>query len=243
MDLKEQSANPHRHPWELSRADMMLQLLSSHSRATSYADIGSGDLYFARRLAEQTDGRVFAVDVHYENPHAEGRLVVCTDLDQVPADSIDCALLMDVLEHVDDDTRLLQGVERVLRPASEVVVTVPAHARLWSAHDEFLGHRRRYDRRQLLGVLQHAGLVVRECFYFYGLPFIARAMDVALGRLRPKRTYQSNLSQWAYPTEHPVTRLVRGALNTDFRLSRRLEALQWPMCGLSLCAICQRRSA
>jgi len=222
---------------------MMLQLLSSHPRTTSYADIGSGDLYFARRLAEQTDEHVFAVDVHYPDPHAEGHLVICTDLEQVPSASIDCALLMDVLEHVDDDAGLLRGVERVLRPASEVVITVPAHAGLWSAHDEFLGHRRRYDRPQLLGVLQRAGLAARECFYFYGLPFLARAMDVAVGRLRPTRNYQSNLSQWAYPTGHPVTKLVRNTLNCDFRLSRRLEALRWPTCGLSLCAICQRRSA
>jgi SAM-dependent methyltransferase len=243
MDLKEQSANPHRHPWELSRADMMLRLLSGRPRTTSYADIGSGDLYFARRLSEQTDERVFAVDVNYAQPRAEGRVVICTDLAQVPPASIDCALLMDVLEHVDDDVGLLRGVQRVLRPSSEVLITVPAHATLWSAHDDFLGHRRRYDRHQLLGVLHRAELAVRECFYFYGLPFMARAVGVAVERLRPRRNYESGLSVWGYPAEHAVTRLLRSTLNCDFQLSRRLETLRWPTCGLSLCAICQRRSA
>jgi SAM-dependent methyltransferase len=243
MDLREQTSNPHRHPWELSRADMMLGMLAANPNDTTYADIGSGDLYFAQRLAETTRAPVFAVDVGYATPRVDGQLVVCTDLSQVPAHSVDCAVLMDVLEHVDDDLHLLGGLCRVLKPTARVLITVPAHESLWSEHDVFLGHRRRYDRQQLLGVIRRAGLTVDESFYFYCLPYLARAADVTIARLRRPRQSQSDLSLWPYPQEHWLTRFVRGTLNRDFQLSRLLKTLRWSTCGLSLCAICQRQSA
>src|SRR5262249_37896582 len=146
MDLRERGTNENRHPWELSRADMVLGLLAPNARSTRYADIGSGDLFFAQKLADITDAPVYAVDVNYPDSASEGRVVVCPALNQVPSASIDCAVLMDVLEHVDDDVGLLRAVGRILTAAGEAVVTVPAHAFLWSDHDVFLGHRRRYNR-------------------------------------------------------------------------------------------------
>src|SRR3974390_3538408 len=117
MDLRERGTTENRHPWELSRADMVLRLLARHTRSTRYADIGSGDLYVAQRLVHTTDAPVYAVDVNYPEAGTEGRVVVCTDLNQVPSGSIDCALLMDVLEHVDDDVDLLRAVGRILAVA------------------------------------------------------------------------------------------------------------------------------
>ena len=53
-------------------------------------------------------------------------------------------LLMDVLEHVDDDVGLLRAYAEPARPGTRFIVSVPAFSWLWSAHDEFLEHRRRY---------------------------------------------------------------------------------------------------
>jgi SAM-dependent methyltransferase len=243
MDLKELRTDSNRHPWELSRADMMLQLLSGLARSTRYADVGSGDLYFSKRLSETTDAPVYAVDINYPIDATNGRLVICTDLDQVPSASVDCAVLMDVLEHVDDDVGLLQAVNRVLAPVSHLFVTVPAHAFLWSDHDEFLGHRRRYDRQQLCGVLRRAGLDIVECFSFYGLPFFVRAIQVGLGRLGIGGKSSGAISRWPHPPQHVTTRSMRAVLNGDFQLSRVFGATPLAGLGLSICAICRRTSA
>ena len=241
MDLRERSANPNRHPWELSRADMVLVLLARNARSTRYADVGSGDLHFARRLCELTDAPVYAVDVNYGNRGVEGQLVICTDLDQVPSGSVDCVVLMDVLEHVDDDVGLLRAVGRVLAPAGQLLITVPAHAFLWSDHDVFLGHRRRYNRRHLRGVLQRGGLNVGECFHFFFIPYLARALSVGLSGLGVRKGPSSTVGLWPYPSSHPITSTLRAMLNGDFRLSRLLGP--WSGCGLSICAICRRTSA
>jgi SAM-dependent methyltransferase len=57
--------------------------------------------------------------------------------------------MMDVLEHVRDDHRLLSDVVHACRPGTWFVLTVPADMSLWSAHDVALGHYRRYNASAL----------------------------------------------------------------------------------------------
>jgi len=58
-------------------------------------------------------------------------------------------MLMDVLEHVEDDEGLLADLVAALSPGCWLLVTVPADPSLWSAHDVAFGHYRRYDRQGL----------------------------------------------------------------------------------------------
>ena len=59
-------------------------------------------------------------------------------------------LSFDVLEHVDEDEASLAAMRRLLKPGGRIVLTVPAHQWLWSAHDVGLHHMRRYSRSQLV---------------------------------------------------------------------------------------------
>ncbi len=67
----------------------------------------------------------------------------------VPDGSVDVVCLLDVIEHVPDPVAALRETARVLAPQGLVVVNVPGHEWLWSARDELLGHRRRYNRETL----------------------------------------------------------------------------------------------
>ena len=80
----------------------------------------------------------------------------------VPAASLDLVTAFDVLEHIDDDHLAAAEIRRALRPGGTALIAVPADMRLWSAHDEAVGHVRRYDRAGLLAVAEKAGLVVDE---------------------------------------------------------------------------------
>ena len=87
----------------------------------------------------------------------------------------DAVLLLDVIEHLDDDLGSVRAARRLARPGGLVVVTVPAYGWLWSAHDVALGHRRRYTARQLRSVLSAAGLRVERLGYFNTILFPAIA--------------------------------------------------------------------
>lgn len=61
------------------------------------------------------------------------------------AERMDAFLMMDVLEHVENDRELLSNQLAALKPGGYALLTVPADMRLWSKHDVNLGHYRRYD--------------------------------------------------------------------------------------------------
>jgi SAM-dependent methyltransferase len=80
----------------------------------------------------------------------------------VPAERLDLVTAFDVLEHIEEDHEAAAEIRRVLRPGGTVLIAVPADMKLWSAHDEAVGHVRRYDRAGLLEVVEKAGLIVDE---------------------------------------------------------------------------------
>jgi SAM-dependent methyltransferase len=72
--------------------------------------------------------------------------------------AFDFVLLMDVLEHIDDDAAALRAASGALKDGGYVVVNVPAMPSLWSAHDLANEHRRRYTLAGLKALLASAGL-------------------------------------------------------------------------------------
>lgn len=77
-----------------------------------------------------------------------------------PDASLDLVVAFDVLEHIEDDARAAQEICRVLRPGSTALIAVPADPKLWSAHDDAVGHVRRYTRSSLVALLEHNGMDV-----------------------------------------------------------------------------------
>jgi len=61
----------------------------------------------------------------------------------------DCVVMLDVLEHLEDDDAALRRVHALLKPAGLGCFSVPALPALYGYHDAMLGHHRRYTRRSL----------------------------------------------------------------------------------------------
>jgi SAM-dependent methyltransferase len=98
----------------------------------------------------------------------EGRLPA--DL-PIPAQSQDLAVMLDVLEHVDDDVAALKAVAAKLKPGARFLLTVPAVPSLWSPHDAEHHHKRRYTKATLLAAIEAAGLKVELISFFNTLLF------------------------------------------------------------------------
>jgi SAM-dependent methyltransferase len=162
-------------------------------------------------------------------PEARVELADVTALPFEPG-SFDGAVLLDVLEHV-DDRRALAEVARVLRPGGFVAVSVPACPRLWSRRDELAGHLRRYTRERLVSRLAEAGLAVEKLTYYQLVLFPLFALTRVLARMWPA---------WVEREERIPSRLDRvlAALN---RAEARLAAWVSLPYGSSLVAIAVRR--
>jgi SAM-dependent methyltransferase len=119
---------------------------------------------------------------------------------------VEVVLLNDVIEHVPDDRALLDSVVSRMRPGATLVVTVPADMKLWSPHDERMGHFRRYDAVMLENAV--AGLPLEPIFmshFMSRLYPIVRAVRV-VSRLRGRAAGVSGIDLSSPP--RPVNALL-----------------------------------
>jgi SAM-dependent methyltransferase len=105
----------------------------------------------------------------------------------VPPGWAEVVLLLDVIEHVDDDVAALGAARTGVGEGGLLVVTVPAYQWLWSGHDEVLGHRRRYTAGELRAAVERAGFTVLRVSYFNTLLFPLLAAVRAWKRIRGDR--------------------------------------------------------
>lgn len=78
----------------------------------------------------------------------------------------DLVTLTDVLEHIDDDEGALRALAARVAPSGRLLLTVPAFQFLWSAHDTWHHHKRRYTAGSLRAVAERAGLAIERISYF-----------------------------------------------------------------------------
>lgn len=104
----------------------------------------------------------------------------------VPDATYDVVAILDVLEHVEADREALVSIARKLKPGGKILITVPAHPWMWSAHDVVNHHQRRYTRKSLRKVIAEAGLNVEALSYFNSLLFPLAAAARLAGRITGK---------------------------------------------------------
>lgn len=148
-------------------------------------DAGCGVGNFTELLAEGAE-RVIAADLSEENLAVVRRrfagspvvVPLCLDLDRLPealpADALDdgdfgggldTVACLDVLEHVEDDGRLLAGFCKLVIPGGRLLLKVPALPALYGTIDRASGHYRRYARRALIERVAAGGWRVVSCRY------------------------------------------------------------------------------
>jgi SAM-dependent methyltransferase len=163
-------------------------------------------------------GRVVGTELNplgVEATRARGHEVRASAVEQLPYDSgrFDLVTCLDVIEHTDDDRAALRELRRVTEPrGGRLVVTVPAHPRLWSRHDELNGHRRRYTRRSLERAAHEAGWRIER---MTGFNFAYLAPAAAVRIVRRRTAEESGASELA---------LTPPALNPALELPLRAEA-------------------
>jgi len=271
MDLREMRGMPaQRHPWEVARARFFRTLLTDEGvldGASRVLDVGAGDGYVARELAAAMahGGEVVCFDPHYSEQHLRrleretggGTPRVRFTRDS-PEGVFDLMLLLDVIEHVDDDRALLAGLVRDrLRQGGAVLVSVPAWQALYTRHDLFLGHYRRYRPADLHRLLTQVDLQrVRGGGLFHGL-LLPRAVEKLFELLRGVRPSpgveglggdqrngatgveeEMGVGGWSHgPT---LTAAVTAALAADNALSGLAFRAGVGLPGLSTWALCRK---
>jgi SAM-dependent methyltransferase len=245
VDLAERGDTVRRHPWETERARFFRGLIAHHlgdQRPRRVLDIGAGDGWFAGELSDEMSGdcEIVCWDVNYRSADLRADLppAVIRTADE-PDGMFDLVLLLDVIEHIEDDGGFLDtAVLPHLTERSLVVVSVPAYQRLFSSHDDALAHHRRYSPRRLHEVLAPRFEILARGGLFASL-IPLRVAAVARERIAgPPDSH--GIGDW---TAGPgVTRAVSAVLAADAGAGRWLAHRGVPTPGLSTWAVCRSRT-
>lgn len=167
------------HWWYRARRRIVAQMIVRYvqpAKGLNIAEIGCGTgsnlpmlELFGHLTAVEPDAqaRLFAAK-RSKATVVQGRLP--DELPLIDA-SLDLAVMLDVLEHVEDDVAALKAVAAKLKPGGRFLLTVPALPALWSPHDEEHHHKRRYTAKTLRAVMDKAGLKIEMISYFNTLLF------------------------------------------------------------------------
>ena len=225
MDLKEElilGGAAERHWYYRSKAKALLQLVAPLKPRT-ILDVGAGAGFFSKYLLNHSSAEsAWCIDPNYQqeadDAHA-GKPVrfrhECTGT------NADLVLMMDVLEHVENDLELLTDYITKVNSGTRFLITVPAFQLLWSGHDVFLGHYRRYTLPQVTNLMARAGFTVEYRAYYFGLVFpLALATRFVSKLLRPDtKEPQSDLRQHSTVTNNLLSLICRAELPL-FRFNR-----------------------
>jgi len=165
------------HFWFRARNALIGWAIGAHfPRARDYLELGCGTGYALAGVAQRFPGmRLTASELLSAGlPFAAARVpsarLVQLDAREMPwVDEFDLVGAYDVLEHVDEDERVLRGIRESLRVGGGTVLTVPQHPWLWSEADRYACHVRRYRRGELERKLVAAGFRVLRSTSFVSL--------------------------------------------------------------------------
>lgn len=176
------AANEEGHFWFNARNQLIVWALKKYfPEMTSFLEVGCGTGYVLRGVAESfSDVKLFGSEIFISGlKFAAARLpnatLVQMDATKMPyLNEFDVVAAFDVLEHIDEDDKALQGLCSAVRPGGGVILTVPQHAWLWSGTDDCACHKRRYSCRELHAKIENAGLQVLRSTSF--VSFLLPAM-------------------------------------------------------------------
>ena len=182
MDLKElESGVDQKTHWYYQSKKIPLfryfkQVVKEQGRKITVIDFGSGSGFFAYELLEAFPNDiedVLLIDIGYTDEElAETKEQRVKKLRFIPEGiNYSIVIMMDVLEHIEDDYAILKDIKKKAGHHSFFFITVPAFMSVWSSHDVYLGHYRRYTIPMVKKLLDTCGCKIDHQFYLFGSIF------------------------------------------------------------------------
>ncbi|MCB1195859.1 class I SAM-dependent methyltransferase [bacterium] len=231
------------HWWFVGRRNIVLYLLrkflakSKTHKNIHIADIGCGcgaNILAFQQYYTVTGFEPFDDAVSYCRKRGisvrKGALPDAIDAERL---SFDAVVMLDVLEHIKEDTKSLERVHELLRDDGIILLTVPAYQWLYSPRDAEHHHVRRYAKPELDKKLRHAGFepVLLSYYNFCLFPIVAFVR--IMSKIIPSRKMKSDV--WV-----PVWG-VNKVLRFIFQIEKYVLRITGFPFGVSLIAVCRKK--
>ena len=152
------------------------------------------------------------------------------ELTGIPRGAYDMIAVLDVIEHIEDDVAGLKAMADRLKPGGKILIAVPAHPWMWSAHDVVNHHHRRYTKATLGRAIAGAGLKSRKMRWMNALLFPLAAAARVAGRITGRDDSDDS----------PPAKPVNALFERIFRLERHLVGRVPMTPGVSIVTLAER---
>ena len=236
-----------KHFWHKTKRLLLYSFLKKNIpdyKSKGFFELGCGCGYFLHFLREkgvyvQGGGDLFPESLQIVSEYLDVPLYRVNALELPFQDRFGIVALLDIIEHIEDDVKVLKEVHRSLKSGGYVLVTVPALEMLRRNLDNVLRHKRRYTKNQLKQCLEKSGFTPLKITYYnaYTVPFL-------LVQRLIENMKKDNLSTDAHEVIHfnntinPVANFVFQAL---FAIERKIIVNFGLPVGGSLVALGQKK--
>lgn len=250
MDLCEVTENTTRHPWEVVRLKALRTIIKraiSLNRDLRILDVGCGDGFVINNLFDGIRVKhIDGVDPNLSTRQIEELSSRATNIsyhntfDNIRDHRFNLILLLDVVEHVEDDNSFLCNiVKNYLDDDGYLMLTTPAYQFLFSSHDTFLGHYRRYTLKDLIGLLDSVGLKMIDSGYLFFSLIPLRFAFLCYERFFAAEGIENRgIGTWKYGTI--ITKTIELILTTENNISIALSRFGIRIPGLTVWALCRK---
>ncbi|WP_433499578.1 class I SAM-dependent methyltransferase [Sphaerimonospora sp. CA-214678] len=188
----------------------------------SMLEIGSGLGHFAEQFLPRLDRLVVSDFDPYCVEQLEKRFAPRDDVSvlrfglpaEIPlADPVDTVVMMNVLEHIEEDAEALRSLAKVTVPGGRIVIWVPGYMQLYGDFDRKVGHVRRYTPATLRAAVTAAGLevdVLKPINFLGGIAWWAAVRRGGVGYPDPR------LVKIYDRTVVPMTRMIERIIRPPF---------------------------
>lgn len=221
------------HPIDLaSRNDAVAQVKKFMPSAQAVImEIGCSSGFLIRDLAKAfPEAVIVGADVVKEPLYRLARTLpgiplIRFDLLQcpLPDQSVDVLVMLNVLEHIQDDVGALQKAFNLLKPGGSLIIEVPAGPYLYDSYDAELHHFRRYSAAELQHKLTNAGFKVCRKSHLGFVLFPAFAAVKLLNKCSSPRKNKAVVREQATSTSD--NSLIKFAMEFE---SKQLATFQLP---------------
>ena len=168
--------------WFRSRSKLILWAIKKYFKnANGFLEIGCGNGYVLSCVQNNFPNlNLFGSEVYQQGLHHAAQRIPTAEFFQMDARTIpfenhfDIIGAFDVLEHIQEDEKVLSSVFQAVNPGGGILITVPQHRYLWTYADKFAGHVRRYSHQELKAKAEKVGFKVEilVSFVSFLLPFM-----------------------------------------------------------------------
>ncbi|MEM7466937.1 MAG: class I SAM-dependent methyltransferase [Pseudomonadota bacterium] len=181
------------HWWWRSRLISILKILENLTAKTpgverQILDVGCADGVYFEEFGHYGDVKGLEPDPLLFSA-SNAKVINASLMEFDGDDQFDIILMLDVLEHIEQDEQALARIHALLKKDGHLILTVPAFNLLYTRHDEINRHYRRYSRASLKALFSDNNWSVeRQEFLFVALAIMKLVVRLRERLSRPKTT-------------------------------------------------------